>query len=170
MTETELARLRARLQEHRPLPVPFATDGLRRAAVLVPLLLREEGAQLLFTVRSASLPHHAGQIAFPGGGGHDGETPERTACREAREEVGLDVPEAALLGRLSPLPSPANYVAVPVVAALPWPARLTLDPGEVAESFTVPLRELLNIRPTTEERPFRGSVRVLHRYLWRDRD
>ena len=39
----------------------------RPAAVLVPLVNRPEGLQVLLTQRSADLPDHPGQISFPGG-------------------------------------------------------------------------------------------------------
>jgi 8-oxo-dGTP pyrophosphatase MutT (NUDIX family) len=143
---------------------------LRPAAVLVPLLTDDEGAHLLFTVRSRHLPHHAGQIAFPGGAVEAGESVEEAARREAFEEVGLEVPPSAVLGRLSPLPSPAGYLATPVVASLPRPARLALDPGEVEEAFTVPLHDLEATPAEREERLFRGAPRTIHRYRWRRRD
>lgn len=174
MTSHELARLRGRLVRSGPACAPAdaedAFPGFRRAAVLVPVLTDERGAHLLFTVRSRRLAHHAGQIAFPGGALEDGETIEEAARREAYEEVGLEVPSDALLGRLSPLPSPARYLATPVVAVLPRPERFRLDPGEVEEAFTVPLADLAATRPTTEVRTFRGAPRTLHRYLWRGRD
>jgi 8-oxo-dGTP pyrophosphatase MutT (NUDIX family) len=143
---------------------------LRPAAVLVPLLTDADGAHLLFTVRSRHLPHHAGQIAFPGGAVEGSESVEQAARREAFEEVGLEVPAAAVLGRLSPLPSPAGYLATPVVASLRRPERLALDPGEVEEAFTVPLGELEATAPECEERLFRGAPRTIHRYRWHDRD
>ena len=37
------------------------------AAVLVPLVLHDSGLSVLLTQRTAHLPTHAGQIAFPGG-------------------------------------------------------------------------------------------------------
>jgi len=171
MSDVRLGRLRQRLvraaaadQGSPPLL------GFRRAAVLVPILVSDGGAELLFTVRSRALAHHAGQISFPGGGVEANESPEQAARRETYEEVGLEVPGSAILGRLSELPSPAGYLATPVVAALRWPQTLRIDRGEVEEAFTVPLRDLLDTLPTTELRTFRGAPRTLHRYVWGDRD
>ena len=45
----------------------LTVDGLKPAAVLLPLVERADGLQLLLTRRSPHLRHHAGQISFPGG-------------------------------------------------------------------------------------------------------
>src|SRR5215210_4309466 len=47
--------------------VPEPGEDPRRASVLVPVLLEEEEARLLYTVRKDHLDDHAGQISFPGG-------------------------------------------------------------------------------------------------------
>ena len=171
MSDVRLSRLRRRLaRAFEAGPATPRPAGFRRAAVLVPILLSDDGAELLFTVRSRALANHAGQIAFPGGGVEAGESPEQAARREAYEEVGLEVPEDAILGRLSELPSPAGYVATPVVAGLRWPQPLRIDPGEVEEAFTVPLSDLRATPPQIEVRSFRGAPRTLHRYVWGERD
>lgn len=147
----------------------MSIDGFRQAAVLVPLLRGPDGLELLFTVRSAALSNHAGQISFPGGRSDPGETPAQTARRETLEEVGLEVGEDALLGELSELPSPARYVATPIVGVLDWPQPLTLNPAEVEEAFTVPLDALRTLEPRTEVRYLEGMERTLYYYPWRER-
>jgi len=56
------------------------------------------GERLLITLRDdfEGLPYR-GLWDFPGGGREAGETPEQTVLREVREEVGLEVPETALI-------------------------------------------------------------------------
>ena len=136
----------------------------RRAAVLVPVLQAPDGLELLFTVRSSGLSNHAGQISFPGGRLEAGESVFDAARRETAEEIGLNVPETALLGILHELPSPARYTVLPVVAAVPWPQPLTLQTAEVAEVFTVPLAELLDLTPRQETRLLEGQRRTIYFY------
>ena len=159
--------LRAVLEENRPQRLEIA--GFRRAAVLVPVLDGPDGLELLFTVRGEELTHHAGQIAFPGGRLEEGEGVEEAALRETFEEIGLELPLSSIIGRLSDHPSPARFVATPVVAVLPWPQPLEPNPSEVAEVFSVPLSELTGIEPRWEKRVLEGLERRIHFYAWGER-
>src|SRR5690349_6939847 len=58
------------------------------AAVLVGIVNRPEGLQVLLTQRSADLPDHPGQISFPGGRVEaDDPSLAAAALREATEEI-----------------------------------------------------------------------------------
>ncbi|MGC4001529.1 MAG: CoA pyrophosphatase [Anaeromyxobacter sp.] len=141
--EAAVARVEAALAA-RP-PRALAVEGFRRAAVLVPLLSRPAGPALLFTRRSLALPHHRGEISFPGGGLAPGEAPEAGALREAREEIGLAPGAVRCLGRLDDVVSVARFVVTPVVAAVASPpAAFTAADGEVEEAFELPLARLLD--------------------------
>ena len=61
----------------------------RPAAVLAPIVARDDGLFLLLTQRASHLREHSGQIAFPGGKIDPGESPLDAALREAEEEIGL---------------------------------------------------------------------------------
>lgn len=143
--------------------------GFSPAAVLVPLIEKPDGLEVLLTVRSESMRTHPGQIAFPGGRTDPGETPEQTALRETAEEVGLHVPTTNVLGRLGQHPSPAGFVATPVVAFVDWPQPLTLEEREVQEAFTVPLNELAQLTPTSRVYTDGRYTRRLYSYTWQGR-
>jgi 8-oxo-dGTP pyrophosphatase MutT (NUDIX family) len=124
---------------------PPATTPARLAAVLVPLVLRERGLQVLLTRRTDHLRDHAGQISFPGGRCEPGDDgPAATALREAEEEVGLPRDRVEILGQLPPYTTVTRYAVTPVVALVRPPFELTLDSGEVAEAFEVPLAHLMD--------------------------
>jgi 8-oxo-dGTP pyrophosphatase MutT (NUDIX family) len=158
---------------HDPEPVlPFTTAGPPRlAAVLVPVVVREEDPALLFTVRSTGLREHSGQIAFPGGKMNTDEpSPLDTALREADEEIGLSPRHIEPVGYLDPYLSNSNYLITPVVGLVTPPFSLTLDPGEVADTFEVPMGFLLDpAHHELHEREIRGRLRRYYAMPYRDR-
>jgi len=115
------------------------------AAVLVPIVVRESGATLLLTQRTAHLRDHAGQVSFPGGRREEGDaSPEATALREAEEEVGLAASQVEILGRLPEYRTGTGFAITPVVGLVTPPLNLKLDDFEVAEVFEPPLDFLLD--------------------------
>lgn len=100
------------------------------------------GAALLLCRRAARLRKHAGQWALPGGRMDEGETAEQTALRELAEELGLSLPESAVLGRLDDYPTRSGYVITPVVVWGGGDVMLTPEPNEVAHVYRIGLHEL----------------------------
>lgn len=131
------------------------------AAVLVGLVPRESGLQVLLTRRTDSLRHHAGQVSFPGGRiEHDDADAVAAALREAEEEIGLAAALAAPLGFLDPLITITGFRVLPVVARIDPGFVPAPDPNEVAEVFEVDLDFLMH--PDNLERigmDYRGRVR-----------
>jgi 8-oxo-dGTP pyrophosphatase MutT (NUDIX family) len=124
---------------------PTQTFGAppRPAAVLIPLLVRDECYHLLFTRRTGDLPEHSGQVAFPGGQAeHDDASPEGTALREAHEEIGMQPQGVRILGRLNRIQTISNYLVTPVVGIIPWPYPIRIASHEVSRVFTIPLHWL----------------------------
>ncbi|MDH1377915.1 CoA pyrophosphatase [Comamonas aquatica] len=122
----------------------FAPRTPAHAAVLVPLVLREE-LTVLLTQRTEQLSTHSGQVAFPGGR-QDPEDADATATalREAQEEVGLDPGQVEVLGSLPVYETGTAFMVTPVVALVQPVAALHPNPYEVADVFEVPLRFLLD--------------------------
>ena len=152
--ETLLARVREAVDTGATLPSPPA--DARAASVLLLLDPSLEGMPLLFTLRSAHLRQHAGQIAFPGGAAELGDSDAvTTALREAHEEVGIDPANVEVIGVLPPMSTKVSDVwLTPVVGLQRNAFDIVADPVEVAEWFRVDLAVLL-VAP--------HSVRVLER-------
>jgi 8-oxo-dGTP pyrophosphatase MutT (NUDIX family) len=147
----------------------FEVEGTcLKAGVLV--LLYESGGELrlLLTRRTERVLHHRGQISFPGGEQHPGESLEATALRETAEELGLDLGPVRLLGRLTPLfIPPSNYCIYPTVAFLPGEPAFRPQVDEVAELIEVPLahlRDPANRRRETWVLPGRTAVVPFYEY------
>jgi len=117
-------------------------SGLRDAAVLAPLVERDGVERLLFTRRRDDLPHHAGQISFPGGVRQGGETPLSCALREAEEEIGVGGEGFSVLGALPERASSARFQVHVIVARLSASAVLRPDSREVAAVLEIPLLDL----------------------------
>ena len=114
------------------------------ASVLVPLVQRPHGLQVLLTRRTAHLRDHAGQISFPGGRAEARDADAAaTALREAEEEVGLDPARVEVIGLLPAYTTVTSFVVTPVVALVQPHDSLALDAFEVAEAFEVPLQFLM---------------------------
>lgn len=150
---------------------------LRPAAVLVPLVERPSGLTVLLTERSAELPSHAGQVAFPGGRIDDTDHgPEAAALREAEEEVGLNPAWTTLVGRLDHYHTGTGFRITPIVGFVE-PAftlnELVLEEAEVAKVFEVPLSFLMD--PSNHEKhaiDYKGRERIYYampyqgHYIW----
>src|SRR4051794_39476218 len=134
-------------------PLTPTVPGAQAAAVLVPVFEEEGLARLVLTRRSTNLPSHQGQVAFPGGKVHDGETAEAGALREAHEEVGIRPEDVDVVGALEELATVASqFVLAPFVGVLPERPVLTPNPGEVARIFDVAVAELMEPDVYHEER------------------
>lgn len=137
---------------------------LMPAAVLVPLVLRPQGASMVLTRRNDGLTHHAGQVSFPGGRIEAGDSGVvDAALREAQEEIGLDPGRVEVMGFLDRYATITGFGVTPVLGLVHPDASFVRDPGEVAEIFEVPLDFLLD--PANRElhtREFRGRVRSFH--------
>jgi 8-oxo-dGTP pyrophosphatase MutT (NUDIX family) len=161
------------LNPHVPAPPP-PPGGLRLAGVLVGVVGREPGATVILTLRSAHLPSHAGQIAFPGGRAEPGDaTIVETALREAKEEIGLAPELVTPLGLLDGYRTGTGYRILPVLALVSPHYVPMPDASEVAEIFEVPLAFLMSVgNHERHSREWQGQTRHFYampyreRYIW----
>ncbi|ANN77129.1 CoA pyrophosphatase [Bordetella flabilis] len=115
------------------------------AAVLIPLVAREQGVTVMLTQRTAHLYDHAGQISFPGGRIEDSDaSPVAAALREAQEETGLSAEWVDVLGTMPPYLTATGFSITPVVSLVRPGFELAPDTFEVAEVFEVPLSFIAN--------------------------
>ena len=147
---------------------------LKPAAVLLLVVNHAQVPTVLLTQRTTHLSAHAGQIAFPGGS-CDAEdcTPERTALREAEEEVGIPADRIEVLGRLPEYRTVTGFAVTPVVGWAEPPLTYRADPHEVADVFEVPLDFLLDaanhqrhFRMLGERRRDYWAIPYGERYIW----
>jgi 8-oxo-dGTP pyrophosphatase MutT (NUDIX family) len=100
------------------------------------------GAAFVLCRRAVRLNTHSAQWALPGGRVDVGETVIEAALRETDEEVGVRLPESAVLGLLDDYATRSGYVMTPVVM---WGgADLVLEPSpdEVLAAYRIGLHEL----------------------------
>mgnify|MGYP002633406790 CR=1 FL=1 len=162
--------------EHDELHRVAIKEGVRvtEAAVLVPLVNRDAGIQVLLTQRTGHLRDHGGQVSFPGGRVEPGDVDrEATALRETVEETGLTADRVTLLGRLPGYEIPSGFRITPVVGWVEPPFSVVPDAFEVADIFEAPLAYFLD--PANYQRRqfhFRGRQRHYlavpwdGRYIW----
>lgn len=151
-------RLQRRIASARQFDVGLEHDTgeLKPAAVLIPLIERRQGFNILLTRRTETLRAHPGQISFPGGRIEpEDASVEAAALRESQEEIGLPPERVDIIGRLGSWRTGTGFIIYPVVGVVEVPVRLRPDPCEVAEIFELPLSFLLdpaNHKPHVYER------------------
>lgn len=144
------------------------TPVLVEAAVLVGLVPRSGGTQVLLTRRTDGLRHHGGQVSFPGGRLEpDDDGAAAAAVRETGEELGIAPSQIQPLGFLDPLATITGFRVSPLVAWLAPDYVARPDPAEVADVFEVPLDFLLDPgHLATHVLDFRGQPREVLEYRY----
>lgn len=115
-------------------------EGLRSAGVLVPLREGRDGVTVVLARRTERVPHHKGQICFPGGSRDPGDADLlETALREAGEELGIRREDVEILGTMDPVLTVTGFSIQPFVGRIAPKADFRLDDFEMEEVFDAPL-------------------------------
>jgi 8-oxo-dGTP pyrophosphatase MutT (NUDIX family) len=152
---------------------PTEARRLMPAAVLVPIVLREEPT-MLFTRRTATLARHAGQVSFPGGRAEPADLSlVETALRETKEETGIAAGHVTVAGFLDAYETGTGFAILPVVGLLTEGFALLPEPAEVDEIFEIPLAFLLDqANRKRDSREWQGKRREFYvfeygtHYVW----
>jgi 8-oxo-dGTP pyrophosphatase MutT (NUDIX family) len=145
----------------QPLPGALAHDIMRATPVgpitpdfrhsippkpgAVLILLYQDNGHIKFPLikRQEYLGAHSGQVSLPGGKAEENEDAMQTALREASEEIGLNIDQVRVIGKLSDFfVIPSNFLVTPIVVASESIPDLSPDPREVARILTGNLFEL----------------------------
>ena len=143
---------------NRDIADQLATEKLRDAAVLVPVVDHGDRAGILLTQRPETMRTHSGQIAFPGGAiDPDDPSAEAAAMREAEEEIGLSSSYIETAGRLPDYLTISGFRVIPVLAVVKSGYPLTINSAEVDDSFEVPFDFLMDPANHRRESRFWGG-------------
>ena len=138
--------IRERIAAYKPVLLP--PDQRPRAAVLLPLYMKDGRLHVVFTKRSDTVPTHKGEVSFPGGASELQDIDlMATALREAHEEIGLAPEHVSVIGELDEHVTISGFhVSVYVGEVDPAMSPYTWRPQEleVAEVLEVPVEHLLD--------------------------
>jgi 8-oxo-dGTP pyrophosphatase MutT (NUDIX family) len=118
----------------------------RRSAVLILFYPFKEEIYLPLILRPSYDGVHSAQIAFPGGRYEPtDENLIQTALREAKEEIGIEINDAKVLGTLTELfIGPSNFKVLPVIGYLSHKPDFTADKREVEKILETKLNDISN--------------------------
>ena len=148
--------------------------GLRDAAVLVPVVDHGDDAATLLTKRTERMRSHSGQIAFPGGAIDPTDaTPEAAALRETNEEIGIELEDVEIVGRMPDYVTGSGYRIAPVLGIVQSGYLVTINEDEVDDVFEVPLSFLMDpanhrreSRIWQEKERFYYTMPYGERFIW----
>ena len=142
--------------------------GSARPAAALALIYEDDAGvlRLPLTLRSASLPHHPGQISLPGGALDAGETIVDAALREAHEEVGVHPSRVRVIGALTPVHVlVSNFALHPVLAVADGRPDFSAHAPEVDRIIEIDVSRLCDASCLHMGVRMRDGTRVAYPYF-----
>ncbi|GGC55775.1 NUDIX hydrolase [Marinobacter halophilus] len=138
------------------------------AGILVPVTDNQRDPEMIFTLRSANMKTHRGQVAYPGGKRDPTDTSlAATALRETHEEIGIPPDQVKIIAPLSQVMSLHRILVTPYVGVVPGDHPLQLNPAEIESVFRVPISFFLeDRRERTDILSFLDSTLYVPCYRW----
>lgn len=125
---------------------------LRKAAVMIGCVERDNGLKVILTKRAHHLRHHPGQIGFPGGKYEEYDSSLiATALREVDEEIGVKAEQIHVIGSLPELMTISRFLVTPILALVDSDYQAKIDPNEVDSIFEVPAEHLFDIEKLSSQ-------------------
>ena len=118
--------------------------NMKRAAVLIPLVKKDNSYSILFELRSKTMKRQPGEISFPGGIIENNESPKEACLRETFEEIGIKEEDIDIISPLDVYVSHANLIIHPYLGLIKNTDNLNLNESEVDHVFLVPINYLLD--------------------------
>lgn len=142
--------------------------GKPQAAVLIPILKKNDSTNIILTKRSSNLSKHSGQISFPGGKLENGEDVYHAALRETQEEIGINVDPSHIVGTFHDFSTPWYTCVTPVIAHLEGSMQYIPSASEIEKIFEVPIHDLMDETiHWTEVWERAGREHLVHFYKWK---
>ncbi len=142
-------------EAHKPMmPInrPLSSNALKEAvnvkeSAVAVMLFEENGVKHCTLIQRPSYDgSHSGQVSFPGGKKEiEDENLAFTAIRECWEEVGIQLLDNHLIGKLTSVYIPvSNFHVEPFLFFYPEKPEFTPDEREVESIFTITMDDLLD--------------------------
>lgn len=123
---------------------PIAPN-LIRAAILIPITIRDNELVILFTKRTNSVNSHRNQISFPGGALDKRDAnPLAAALRETEEEIGIKKKDIEIFGELEARNTTTGFYMYPFVGFVHSLDGIRINKIEVERIIYIPLIWLRN--------------------------
>lgn len=130
----------------------------QKGAVLVLLYMHGASIHTVAILRQQYNGVHSGQISFPGGKQEPNEDLEKTALREAKEELGIVIEDVEIIGSLTNLYIPvSNFIVQPYLGVLNGTPSFKPDNKEVAKIIEINVNHLLD-DATVKSKPIMISL------------
>lgn len=122
-------------------------NTVKKSGVLILFYKKEDETHLVLIQRPIYKGTHSGQIAFPGGKVEESDKDIiHTALREANEEVGVEMDDVEVLGKLSDVYIPvSNFLVTPIVGIINYTPRFVPELREVAEIIELRVGHLIQV-------------------------